>query len=61
LRGEPLSCLIETECGHTARPLSLQIDADLACRVGEPGAAPVLSIPLVDLKKLDDPSIVDAF
>jgi hypothetical protein len=61
LRGEPLSCVVRTECAHSARPLTLEIDSGLACRVVDPGAAPRLSIPLVDFEKLDDPSIVDAF
>ncbi|MGD8625701.1 MAG: hypothetical protein PVF47_16465 [Anaerolineae bacterium] len=61
LRGESLSCVVRTGCAHSARPLTLEIDSALACRVVEPGAAPVLSIPMVDVGKLDDPSIIDAF
>jgi len=61
LRAEPLSCRIRTECASSARPLTLELDADLACRVVDDGAQPLISIPVVDFKKLDDPSIIDAF
>jgi hypothetical protein len=61
LRGERLSCGIETECGHCGRPLHLEMDSELNCRVLEPEADPLVYFPLVDFKKLNDPSIIDAF
>ena len=56
-----MSFRIATECGHCGRPLHLEMDSDLNCRVLEPEAAPLVYFPLVDFEKLDDPSIIDAF
>jgi hypothetical protein len=61
LRQEPLSFVIETECGHCHRPLHIEIDSALNYRVVESEAQPLIYTPLVDFGKLDDPSIVDAF
>jgi hypothetical protein len=61
LREDHLSVTIETECGHCQRPLHLEIDSDLECRVLEKGANPLVFVPLVDFSKLEDPSIIDAF
>jgi len=60
LRHAPLSVTIRSECAHCARPLRLEIDSTLATRV-EPGANPLAFLPLVDLQKLEDPSIIHAF
>jgi hypothetical protein len=61
LRNEALSFSLETECAHCGRLLHLEIDSDLHVRVLEQGAEPVISVPLVDFDKLEDPSIIDAF
>ena len=61
LRDEPLTFSIETECGHCRRPLHLEMDGDLNCRVVEDGAEPLVFVPMVNFDKLDDPSIIDAF
>ncbi len=61
LRGEPLTCRVETECAESRRPLHLEISSELECRVLSEGAAPMLYAPLVDFEKLSDPSIVDRF
>ena len=61
LRGEPLTFAIETECAHCKQPLHLEIDSDLDYRVLEEGAEPLISVPMVDFEKLEDPSIIDAF
>jgi hypothetical protein len=41
--------------------MHLGIDSALSYNVAEPGAEPLISIPLVDFGKLTDPSIIDAF
>ena len=61
LREEPLSFAIETQCAHCKRPLHLEMDGDLNCRVVEDGAEPLVFVPMVNFEKLEDPSIIDAF
>ena len=61
LRGEKLSVVIKTECGHCREPLHIEIDSELKYRVLEEGAEPLIHVPLVDLQKLDEPSIIDSF
>jgi hypothetical protein len=61
LRGEPLSVLVQTECGHCGTALQLEINSELRWRVGEEGADPLVFVPDVDFDKLADPSIIDAF
>ncbi len=60
LRNESLSVNIRTQCAHCFRPMRVEIDSDLSCRVEE-GAEPMVFVPLVDFEKLKDPSIIDAF
>jgi hypothetical protein len=61
LRGEKLSCVIATECGHCHQHLHIEIDSDLKAQVVEEGADPRVYAPLVDLHKLEEPSIIDRF
>jgi hypothetical protein len=61
LRHEPLSFLIETSCAHCGEPLSIEIDSTLKYRVIQQKAQPLLFSPMVDFKKLKDPSIIDEF
>ncbi len=60
LRSQSLSVNIATECAHCSRPMQVEIDSDMSCRVEE-GAEPMVFVPLVDFEKLKDPSIIDAF
>jgi hypothetical protein len=53
--------VVETGCHHCDRQLHLEIDSQLAWRVEEEGAEPLIFVPLVDLDRLEDPSIIDAF
>ena len=50
-----------TECGHCHTPLHLEVDSELNYRVQESDASPLLFVPLMNLRELDDPSIIDAF
>lgn len=61
LRREKLTIHIDTECGHCHTPLHLEVDSDLNYHVAEPEAAPLLFVPLMNLRKLKDPSIIDKF
>jgi len=61
LRGEKLSCVIETECGHCHRPIHIEIDSELNYRVRGADAEPLVLVPLVDAAKLGEPSIIDGF
>jgi hypothetical protein len=60
LRNEPIAISIETECAHCSRPIQIEVDSELNYRVAE-GAELMVFVPLVDFKKLKDPSIIDAF
>ncbi len=61
LRKEALPFLVETQCAHCARPVTLEIDSRMEYRVFEAEARPILFIPHVDFARLKDPSIIDAF
>jgi hypothetical protein len=41
--------------------MHLEIDSDLNYKVAEEGADPRVFVPLLDVGKLEDPSIIDAF
>jgi hypothetical protein len=60
LRNESLTVTFRTECAHCGRPLRIEVDDQLAYRVVEAGD-PLIFVPLVDFKKLKDPSIIHAF
>ena len=61
LWGESLSSVIETGCAISGRPIQIKVDSELNCRVVDETANPHLFVPLIDVEKLDDPSIIDAF
>ena len=61
LRNEKLTFTIETECGHCGETLHLEIDSELNYRLLEADAEPLVYAPLMDLAKLEDPSIIDGF
>jgi len=39
----------------------MQVDSDLRYRVLSDGAEPLISVPMVDFRRLEDPSIIHAF
>ncbi len=61
LRNEHLSVIVDTECAHCGRPMRIKIDSDLDYSVEEPGCEPIVFIPDVDILKIEDESIIDAF
>jgi hypothetical protein len=61
LRDERLTFCIETECAHCHQPITIEIDSELQFRVLEGGPAPLVYVPMVDVHKLEEPSIIDSF
>ena len=61
LRNEKLSGVLSTTCAHCDLPIEVEITSAMGLRVITEGATPLISTPMVNLKKLKDPSIVDAF
>ena len=61
LRKKALSVAITTECAHCGEAIHLDIDSELNSRVVEESARPLVFVPLLDLGKLKDPSIIDGF
>ncbi len=61
LRREPLTFCIATECAHCGRPIHTEMDAALRYSVSEQGATPLIFAPTVDIGRLKEPSIIDAF
>jgi hypothetical protein len=60
LRGENLSFVIQTECGHCHQPLHIEIDSELEVQVEAGAAQPMVYSPLLDVQKLE-PSIIDGY
>jgi len=60
LRGENLSFVIQTECGHCHQPLEIEIDSEMTYRVETEEAQPLIYSPQLDIQKLE-PSIIDGF
>ena len=61
LRQRELSIQVESSCAHCGRSMRLSIDQDMNCDTGDPDCRPIIFVPKVDVKKLEDPSIIDAF
>lgn len=61
LRNEHLTVTVRTECAHCKDPMELTIDSDLNFSVKEEGCDPMIFVPDVDLLKLKDESIINAF
>jgi len=61
LRGEKLTIHINTACGHCGAQLHLDVDSELNYCVQETQDSPLVFVPMVNLRKLEDASIIDAF
>ena len=61
MTGRELTAAIDTACAHCSQPLRIEVTSSLRYRVTTPEAAPVISVPLVNFKRLKDPSIIHAF
>ncbi len=60
LRNRSLTATLTTECAQTGRPLEMVVDSDLRVELRSEGAQPVVSIPLINFKKLGLKVIYDA-
>jgi len=61
LRNEPLKVTVNTECAHCKKPMEIVIDSDLDFTVSEQGCEPIVFVPSVDLFKIEEESIINAF
>lgn len=61
LTGREVTAVIDTACAHCSRPVQVEVTSSLAYRVTTADAVPVISVPLVNIKRLKDPSIIHAF
>jgi hypothetical protein len=61
LRQEPVTIRVETACAHCGEPMHLEIDQEMKCRCLEGGPAPIIFVPEVDLNRLKQPHIIEAF
>jgi hypothetical protein len=61
LRQENLSAQIDTHCHHCDRPIQLNISSELEIEVVGPGSDPIITLPMVNIDRLNDPSIIVAF
>jgi hypothetical protein len=61
LRQDTLSVIVNTECAHCSRPMEIEIDSDLNYTVNKEGFEPIIFVPDVNLFKLEDESIINAF
>jgi hypothetical protein len=61
LRNEQLTVTVRTECAHCRTPVELTVDSDLNYTVRDDGCDPVIFVPDVDLLKLKEESIINAF
>ena len=61
LRKEYLKAYIESQCAHCGRAIEFELDSELDYHA--PGELSHLRIfsPLVDISKIEDPSIIDKF
>ena len=52
---------IETTCGQSGQAIHIEIDSELNYSVAEKDAKPLIFVPSVNFRELEDPSIIDAF
>jgi hypothetical protein len=56
-----LGCEIETKCAISGRPIVFELDSEFRYGVRPPAEKPVFMIPMIDIRNLDAPCIVDDF
>jgi len=56
-----LGCEIETKCSVSGRPVVFELDSEFRYGVRPPAEKPVFMIPMIDIRNLDAPCIVDDF
>jgi hypothetical protein len=61
LRNEPLTFDVCTECAHCGQIIRFRMRHDLSYEIEQTDCAPLFFVPLVDLPRLEAPSIIDDF
>jgi hypothetical protein len=61
LQNEKLTITVCTECAHCKTPMEMTIDSDLNISVKDRENRPMVFVPDVDLLKLKEESIINAF
>jgi hypothetical protein len=61
LRNEGLSVIVESECAHCGRSMTIDITSDLAYHAHGGGDGPIVFVPDVNVGALEAPSIIDDF
>lgn len=61
LTGHDIEAIIDTECAHCSAPMQIELTSALRYRVLTAEAEPVISLPIVNLQRLKEPSIIHAF
>ena len=61
LRHEHLMVTVNSQCAHSGEALEIQIDSGLNYQVLKGGDKPIVFVPDVDLFKLKDDNIIEAF
>jgi hypothetical protein len=56
-----ISFVIRTECAGSGDPIVIDIDSDLRYRVADEHRGVRIFVPMVDVMKLKEPSIIDSF
>ncbi|GIK41142.1 MAG: hypothetical protein BroJett011_49750 [Chloroflexota bacterium] len=53
--------VINTVCGHCARPLQIVMDSELRFRITEPEAEPLVFEPQINWETFTEPNIIHAY
>ena len=61
LRNEHLTVTVNSQCARCGEALEIRIDSDLNYQAAKGGDRPIVFVPDVDLFKLEDDSIIEAF
>ncbi len=56
-----LSVEITTQCAHCGRPIHIECDSALHCRVAEMGVEPLVFLPSINWAQFTEPNILDAY
>lgn len=61
LRQEYVSVIVHTECAHCSQPMEIEIDSNLNYTAKGKGCDPIVFVPEVDLFKIEEESMINAF
>ena len=61
LTGQDIEAIVDTECAHCSAPMQVEVSSALRYRIITEGADPLISMPIVNLQGLKDPSIIHQF